>query len=185
MVKVASCSKGHRFWIPFPFSYFCSSSLWQNAARCAHLCWKTVTVANTPAVEVPHWQRSVLSTPATITNVVMAGILQRLRSLFHRYPLASNMVICGSLYGSGDISQQKLRGKQLDWKNTGRIAFIAFTMFGPIYFHWYRVLDRIVTGTGTSSVVSKVMLDQFLMGPPCIGIFYVGKYTDRTLYVSM
>ncbi|XP_064608734.1 mpv17-like protein isoform X2 [Liolophura sinensis] len=104
----------------------------------------------------------------------MAGIFQRLRSLFHRYPLASNMVICGSLYGSGDISQQKLRGKQLDWKNTGRIAFIAFTMFGPIYFHWYRVLDRIVKGKGTSSVVSKVLLDQFVMGPPCIGIFYVG-----------
>ena len=70
----------------------------------------------------------------------------KIRNVFGRtYPLLGNMATCGTLYGLGDISQQtlfKAKDKDYNWTGTKRIVGMSFFGFGPIYYFWYKMLDK-------------------------------------------
>lgn len=44
----------------------------------------------------------------------------------------------------------------------------------PTMFFWYKWLDKNFTGTAIKVVAKKCILDQFLMTPNLLAIFYVG-----------
>ena len=47
--------------------------------------------------------------------------------------------------------------------------------YGFISHFWYNALDRMVTATGVSRVVKKMLIDQFLFTPCCQILFYSGN----------
>ncbi|XP_064618149.1 mpv17-like protein [Liolophura sinensis] len=96
------------------------------------------------------------------------------RKVFLRYPMIGNMLICGTMYGSGDLSQQTIRKcEKYDFRSTARVAAVACVFFGPIYFKWYKFLDKLIKGKTPKDIVFKVILDQAVVAPPCICIFYI------------
>lgn len=104
------------------------------------------------------------------------ALLARARNVFLRYPMIGNMLICGTMYGSGDLSQQTIRKcKKYDFRSAARVAAVGCVFFGPIYFKWYKLLDKLIKGKSTKHIVFKVILDQVAVAPPCICIFYIGN----------
>ncbi|XP_074649510.1 mpv17-like protein [Tubulanus polymorphus] len=98
-----------------------------------------------------------------------------LRTLFRKYPLISNMVVCSSLYAGGDVCQQVIRRvDEYDLKGTRSIAIVTFSAQGPLYYYWYKLLDRMLPGTAIRSVIPKVFIDQFLIAPPSLFVFFTG-----------
>ena len=61
-----------------------------------------------------------------------------------------------------------------DWSSIGRIATVG-AFLGPIYSVWYTKLDKVLPGTATKTLVTKVVLDQGLAGVFGVAVFFGGK----------
>ncbi|TSL47615.1 Protein Mpv17 [Bagarius yarrelli] len=76
--------------------------------------------------------------------------------------------------GVGDVISQQLierRGlNQHSIKRTTKMITIG-CFFGPVIGGWYRVLDRLVTGTTKSTALKKMLLDQVCFAPCFLGAF--------------
>lgn len=46
-------------------------------------------------------------------------------------------------------------------------------LFGPINVAWYKWLDVFLSGQTRSIVLKKTILDQFVLGPPALALFFV------------
>ena len=60
----------------------------------------------------------------------------------------------------------------MDWSSVSRVGAVGGGVFGPIFHSWYLWLERNFTGTAGSVVLRKMALDQFLIGPPCLALFF-------------
>lgn len=47
-------------------------------------------------------------------------------------------------------------------------------VYSPILFNWYRWLDKTFPGTTKRIIFRKLMLDQFLLTPPLLCVFFIG-----------
>jgi Mpv17-like protein len=47
-------------------------------------------------------------------------------------------------------------------------------IYSPILYNWYKWLDRTFPGTAKKTILRKLILDQFLLTPPLLVIFYTG-----------
>ena len=98
-----------------------------------------------------------------------------IRKFYNNYPVFGNVLVYGSLYSAGDITQQIILNKPRDLSNTKRIGAVGGGLFGPINTYWYRFLEGRLPGTATKTVAKKILADQGVYGPIGIGLFYTGK----------
>ena len=90
---------------------------------------------------------------------------------------------------SAEISQQFLKhffttdqvsgSFEVDWDSVKRYAFLGFVAFPPIVHNWYKWLDGRFPGSGRKVIAKKLMLDQFVLGPPYLALFFVLVRQDR------
>lgn len=64
--------------------------------------------------------------------------------------------------------------EELDKPTIGRYAIIGTFVNSPILFYWYKWLDKTFTGTTRKIIVRKLLLDQFVLTPPLLVIFFTG-----------
>jgi len=48
---------------------------------------------------------------------------------------------------------------------TARMASIGFMLSGPMLHQWYKILDRMVQGSGKVAVIKKIAADQLIFTP--------------------
>lgn len=112
----------------------------------------------------------------------MPGVMSKLKQFFKTYPLVSNAVVYGSLYVGAEFSQQTINNRILaegepvpyDTGLIGRYAVLGTCVFPPILYSWYKWLDAKFVGTAPKIVLKKLVLDQSVLTPPLLVIFYVG-----------
>jgi Mpv17-like protein len=64
--------------------------------------------------------------------------------------------------------------QDIDKPTLARYAVMGTFVYSPILFNWYKWLDRTFPGTTRKIIVRKLLLDQFILTPPLLVIFYVG-----------
>lgn len=108
-------------------------------------------------------------------------MFRRLKYLFNKYPFISNSIIYGSLYVTAECSQQIVTKKiltqppeDLDKTTLVRYGIMGTFLYSPVLYSWYKWLDSSFPGTTKQIIVKKLLLDQFLMTPNLLVIFYTG-----------
>ncbi|KAK4876735.1 hypothetical protein RN001_009241 [Aquatica leii] len=111
---------------------------------------------------------------------IMSKVLQRLRDLFSTRPILTNAVVYGTLYVGAECSQQVLERKilttekkNLDTDTLKRYVIFGTCIQGPILTVWYRWLDSKFVGKAPSMIVKKVLIDQFVLTPHLVWLFFV------------
>ncbi|KAH0954160.1 hypothetical protein HN011_012366 [Eciton burchellii] len=69
-----------------------------------------------------------------------------------------------------DISMQSTSYNQSQLK---RYAIYGCFLAGPILYGWYKWLDMFYSGTSTKTVLTKLFMDQFILTPPLLILFFV------------
>uniref|UniRef100_A0A8C9QSB6 Mitochondrial inner membrane protein Mpv17 n=1 Tax=Scleropages formosus TaxID=113540 RepID=A0A8C9QSB6_SCLFO len=97
----------------------------------------------------------------------MASLWRSYQALMSRNPWTVQILTAGSLVGVGDvISQQVIERRGLSNHNlqrTTKMMSIGFFFVGPVVGGWYKVLDGLVTGSGKSVALKKMLFDQDYM----------------------
>ncbi|CAD7005037.1 unnamed protein product [Ceratitis capitata] len=114
----------------------------------------------------------------------MSNFVNGVRSLFRRHPFLTNSAIYGSLYVGAEYSQQYLMKRVLpeteaekediDYATIGRYAVMGTAIYAPTLYPWYKWLDRTFPGIATQTIVKKLVLDQFVLTPYLLTVFYTG-----------
>lgn len=60
-----------------------------------------------------------------------------------------------------------------DWTRTRNMAVVGLLQ-GPFHHYFYAILEKLVPGRGTASIMKKTLLDQTIASPTCLGIFFFG-----------
>ncbi|XP_055906396.1 mpv17-like protein [Eupeodes corollae] len=113
----------------------------------------------------------------------MSKLLSAARLAFKKHPFVTNSVIYGSLYVGAEYSQQfltkrvfvdKNQKKDIDYPTIGRYAVMGTFVYSPTLYTWYKWLDRTFPGTAKSIIVKKLLIDQFVLTPFLLTVFYTG-----------
>jgi Mpv17-like protein len=57
-------------------------------------------------------------------------------------------------------------------------------IYSPILYNWYKWLDKTFPGTTKKIIIRKLLLDQFILTPPLLVIFYTGmSIMERQQYL--
>uniref|UniRef100_B4N505 GK20482 n=1 Tax=Drosophila willistoni TaxID=7260 RepID=B4N505_DROWI len=113
----------------------------------------------------------------------MSRLIAGARGLFRRHPFVSNSIIYGSLYVGAEYSQQFVtkqwlalpqEREDIDYATIGRYAVMGTAAYAPSLYIWYKWLDRTFPGTTKTIIVKKLVLDQFLLTPYLLTVFYAG-----------
>ncbi|XP_046877640.1 protein Mpv17 isoform X1 [Hypomesus transpacificus] len=106
---------------------------------------------------------------------MMSVLWRSYQALMIRHPWSVQIITAGSLVGAGDvISQQVIERRGLANHNvarTARMMSIGFFFVGPVIGGWYKVLDRLVTGTTKTAALQKMLLDQVCFAPCFLASF--------------
>ena len=98
-----------------------------------------------------------------------------IRAALQRHPLMANSALYAVLYGSGETIQQLIQKREsLNLYDIRNVAMLGGCVFAPLYFQWYKVLDRILTGTSLKSCAIKTVTDMIVAGSSATAIFYTG-----------
>lgn len=105
-----------------------------------------------------------------------------MKRLLDTYPMLSNAAIYGGLYTLAELSQQTMKSnlttthshQTLDMSSVKRYAVMGTIVFPPILTKWYHWLETVFPCTSPKVVMKKLVLDQFLLTPWCVAIFFVG-----------
>ncbi|KIO05911.1 hypothetical protein M404DRAFT_139909, partial [Pisolithus tinctorius Marx 270] len=92
-----------------------------------------------------------------------------------RRPMLAQCATAAFLFGAGDvIAQQAIeqRGKNHDFMRTARLTFYGGAVFGPALTKWYQLLNRIKFSSPTKAVVYRVWLDQAILTPVAVAVFF-------------
>ncbi|XP_043483661.1 mpv17-like protein 2 isoform X1 [Leptopilina heterotoma] len=91
--------------------------------------------------------------------------------------LYTNVAISISLSATGDFLEQHYEILKGEWKKfcAKRTAHMALSgmSVGIICHYWYRFLDSRLPGKTIGTVIRKVVIDQFICSPLCIGMFFL------------
>ncbi|GLH06335.1 Mpv17-like protein [Gryllus bimaculatus] len=104
--------------------------------------------------------------------------------IFGKYLFITNTISSGILMGVGDIIQQELeiyRGhhkgsklwKRYDWQRIHRMFWVGLIL-GPPQHVFYGYIDKLLPKRDFASVSKKILLDQIVISPVCIAVFFVG-----------
>ncbi|KAI8037738.1 mpv17-like protein isoform X1 [Drosophila gunungcola] len=113
----------------------------------------------------------------------MARLISGVRTLFRQYPFVTNSAIYGSLYVGAEYSQQfaskrwlapAAEREDIDYATIGRYAVMGTAVYAPTLYFWYKWLDRVLPGTTKIVIVKKLVLDQFVLTPYLLTVFYAG-----------
>ncbi|GAA5907835.1 hypothetical protein JCM5296_005798 [Sporobolomyces johnsonii] len=105
----------------------------------------------------------------------MSSLLRAYNSALIRRPYATGSASAAFLFGAGDVLAQQgveKRGKDHDFMRTLRLAGYGGIIFAPILTRWYAGLDAIKFKSKVAVVASRVCLDQFVLTPVMIGVFF-------------
>ncbi|KAG5854421.1 mpv17-like protein isoform X1 [Anguilla rostrata] len=92
-----------------------------------------------------------------------------------RFPWITNVSLFGCLFAGGDFVHQWFsRRDEMDWRQTGKVAVVAFSFHGNFNYFWMRGLERRFPGNSASMVLRKVILDQTISSPIATSAFYTG-----------
>jgi hypothetical protein len=104
------------------------------------------------------------------------SLFSRFSAAFKRHSFIGSVVVYGFLYGSGDLTRQAIqRTSDVDVMNATRMATVGSLILAPAFFNWYKLLDRYLVGTTTTTIIKKVALDQSIAGSCGIVLFFTGE----------
>jgi len=98
-------------------------------------------------------------------------------------PLLASCLSYATIAGLAELTQQTLQFKLLpvyhhrqaedfDWPAIGRYVVLGLACLAPMYFYWYRWLDKTFPGTLRKTILIKVLLDMSVFAVPVYTIFY-------------
>ncbi|XP_017058287.1 LOW QUALITY PROTEIN: mpv17-like protein 2 [Drosophila ficusphila] len=99
-------------------------------------------------------------------------------NMFGKYLLITNVVGSGLLMVVGDVIAQEYeyrRGlRHQDRFDTDRMfrMFVAGALQGPLHHYVYNWMDRVMPARTFQNIVKKILIDQLVMSPACILIFF-------------
>lgn len=105
----------------------------------------------------------------------MASLLKLYNAALIRRPMLAQSATAAVLFGAGDIIAQQAieqRGKSHDFMRTARLTFYGGAIFGPALTKWYQLLNRIKFSSPTRAVIYRVWLDQAILTPVAVGVFF-------------
>ncbi|KAJ7359762.1 hypothetical protein DFH08DRAFT_416647 [Mycena albidolilacea] len=105
----------------------------------------------------------------------MTSFFRAYNALLIRRPMAAQCGTAALLFGAGDIIAQQAverKGKEHDFARTARLTFYGGAMFGPAMTKWYQLLNRIQFQTPTKAIVYRVWLDQCVLTPGAVIVFF-------------
>ncbi|KAH9974522.1 hypothetical protein BJV74DRAFT_185117 [Russula compacta] len=105
----------------------------------------------------------------------MASLFRSFNKLNLKRPLATQCATSAILFTSGDIiAQQVLERKRVkhDFLRTARLTFYGGCLLGPPVSIWIAFLNRLRFATSTKAVIYRTWLDQTLMAPLVVGLFF-------------
>ncbi|KAK1629121.1 hypothetical protein QYE76_003436 [Lolium multiflorum] len=90
-----------------------------------------------------------------------------------KHPVATKAVTSALLNMAGDLICQLVIDKapKLDLKRTFMFTLLGLVLVGPTLHIWYLYLSKLVTVSGASGAISRLLLDQFIFSPVFIGVF--------------
>ncbi|KAK3923921.1 Mpv17-like protein [Frankliniella fusca] len=116
----------------------------------------------------------------TLTYAADNMALRLVKHVFAKYPVTANAVTFGSLYVTAELSQQVVTKKVLaqtpepiDTAALGRYAIFGCGVGSHMLYFWYKWLDKRYVGTAASTILKKVLMDQFIMTPQLLVAFYL------------
>ncbi|CAN6335455.1 unnamed protein product [Urochloa humidicola] len=88
-------------------------------------------------------------------------------------PIATKAITSAVLTLAGDLICQLVidRVPELDLRRTFVFSFLGLALVGPTLHVWYLYLSKLVTISGASGAIARLMLDQFIFSPIFIGVF--------------
>ncbi|KAL0709765.1 hypothetical protein Bca4012_016743 [Brassica carinata] len=94
-------------------------------------------------------------------------------SLLSNYPVLTKAVTSAILTLIGDLICQLTinRTSSLDKKRTLTFTILGLGLVGPALHFWYLYLSKVVTASGLSGAVLRLLLDQFVFAPIFVGVF--------------
>ncbi|WJX78066.1 hypothetical protein P8452_61323 [Trifolium repens] len=94
-------------------------------------------------------------------------------ALLAKYPVAVKALTSAILTLIGDLICQLVIDKVQtpDLKRTFLFTLLGIVLVGPTLHFWYLYLSKLVTLSGTSGAILRLVLDQFLFAPIFIGVF--------------
>ncbi|CAN6863774.1 unnamed protein product [Brassica oleracea] len=94
-------------------------------------------------------------------------------ALLSDYPVLTKSVTSALLTLIGDLICQLTINKtsSLDKKRTLTFTILGFGLVGPALHFWYLYLSKVVTASGLSGAVLRLLLDQFVFAPVFVGVF--------------
>jgi len=108
------------------------------------------------------------------------SVFHRCQAAFKRHSFVGSVLVYSCLYSAGDIARQTVqRTPKKDYATTARMAVVGGGGLAPCLYMWYRILDRLVSGTTVQVIVKKVVIDQMVAGSVGIFIFYVGQFSNK------
>ncbi|ESQ41990.1 hypothetical protein EUTSA_v10014288mg [Eutrema salsugineum] len=106
-------------------------------------------------------------------NGNMWSFLSWYLALLSDYPVLTKAVTSAILTLIGDLICQLTINKtsSLDKKRTLTFTVLGLGLVGPALHFWYLYLSKVVTASGLSGAVLRLLLDQFLFAPVFVGVF--------------
>lgn len=105
-------------------------------------------------------------------------VISTLRGALQKRPLLMNIATFVGLLTAADCTCQVIQHKSLtfkyDFPRTARMATMGVIYYGPVFFYYYRFLDRRFPGTNPRTVLIKMAIDQFIFTVPSVACFYIG-----------
>ncbi|KAJ0261217.1 Peroxisomal membrane 22 kDa [Hirschfeldia incana] len=94
-------------------------------------------------------------------------------ALLSNYPVLTKAVTSAILTLIGDLICQLTINKtsSLDKKRTLTFTILGLGLVGPALHFWYLYLSKVVTASGLSGAVLRLLLDQFVFAPVFVGVF--------------
>ncbi|GAX18761.1 protein Mpv17 [Fistulifera solaris] len=129
---------------------------------------------------VPYRSRSTLTTPPRTW-------LQWYSHKLDTHPITTKSITSAIIAGIGDGACQYGQRNQSKWdvNRTGRFFVLGGVLVGPLIHLWYGVLATYLPGTAVTTVIKRVILDQFVFTPFCLPAWLVSLWTlERTEWIG-
>ncbi|CAO1425165.1 unnamed protein product [Diamesa serratosioi] len=93
--------------------------------------------------------------------------------IFGKYLLLTNTVSSGILMFLGESLAQKLKSKddQIDFDTVKQMTVVGISQ-GPLHHFIYHWVERFLPGTSMKMIMGKILTDQALISPLCIGHYF-------------
>ncbi|XP_022160845.1 protein Mpv17-like [Myzus persicae] len=102
----------------------------------------------------------------------MASLFKWYNFCSQTYPIRTNLVQTGIMFGIGDLIAQSAVEKReldkIDWLRTVRYASIGCAI-GPSLTLWYKTMNRLGTQNTIPIVTKKILVDQLIASPIITG----------------